>query len=143
MGFASRKSDRTFFLRLAMKKILATAFLSFVLLTGCFSSKPQSITVSSVYSFEGRYDSTHELVIDKEKAKFKDEDSVWVLSNHTLYYLLTSVSDSPSKIVFGKKAYSFDKKSGQMKEFRAPSGDSFDDEEYVWENWRIPDSGGK
>lgn len=126
-----------------MKKILTTALLSLVLLSGCFSSKPQSIAVSSVYPFEGRYDSSHEIVIDENVAKFKSEDSVWVLSNHTLYYLLTSVSDSPNKIVLGKKAYSFDEKAKDedLKMLEEIERDIFDDEEFIWENWVVPTNG--
>lgn len=124
-----------------MKRLLLTTIIA-LCLCGCFSSKNKTLSVSSVYPFEGRYDSTHEIVIDGEKEQIKEKDSIWVLSNHTLYYLLTSVSDNPNKIVFGKKEYSF-KKNGEVKELNPASRDSFDDEEYVWENWIIPPEGTK
>ena len=134
MDFIAWKNSRTHSVFLKMKKVLATAFLSVFLLAGCFSSKNKTLSVSSVYPFEGRYDSTHEIVVDSKKAEIKEKDSVWVLSNHTLYYLLTSVSDSPNKIVFGKRAYLLEKSDRELREV---SRDSFDDEEYVWENWTV------
>lgn len=122
-----------------MKKILSLILIS-LYLTGCFSNKNKTLAVSAVYPFEGRYDSSAEIVIDGNKATVKKDDSIWILSNHTVYYLLTTVSDSQDKIVLGKKAY--DLKRSELKELRTPAQlDSFDDEEYIWEKWTIPTNG--
>lgn len=124
-----------------LRKFFLAALLSFTFcFSGCFSGKQQPLTVSSVYPFEGRYTTSNEIVIDNEKCSFSDDDSVWVLSNHTLYYLLTSVSDSPNKIVFGKKEYSFQKSFSQTNA-TAKARDAFDDEEFVWITWTIPTNG--
>ena len=116
-----------------MKRLILTAILS-LCLCGCFSNKNKTLTVSSVYPFEGRYSSTHEVVIDGKQAEVREKDSIWVLSNHTLYYMLTSVSDSPNKLVFGEKAYKLEKSERKIREIGI---DPFDDEEYVWENWNV------
>jgi len=128
---------------MSLRKFFLASLLSLTFcFSGCFSGKQQPLTVSSVYPFEGRYDATNEIVIDNEKCSFNDNDSVWVLSNHTLYYLLTSVSDFPNKIVFGKKEYTFKKSSFPTNENESvKSRDAFDDEEFVWITWTIPTNG--
>lgn len=121
-----------------MKKF-AFAILASLLCCSCFSTKPQPLSVSAAYPFEGRYDSSAKIEIDEKQAEVKDGDSLWILSNHTLYNLLTSVSDAPDKIVFSGngKAYLFTKEDSVL----LGSRDAFDDEEYVWENWTIPTNG--
>lgn len=120
-----------------MKKLVALAIFS-MLCSGCFSAKPHALSINAVYPFEGRYDSSTEIKIDGSKAEVRKEDSIWLLSNHTLYNLLVSVSDSPDKIVFGNgRTYEFSKKCISERTAR----DAFDDEEYIWQNWTIPTNG--
>lgn len=120
-----------------MKKILLT-LLPIVLCSGCFSAKPHHLSISAAYPFEGRYDSSASVEIDGKKADVRKEDSIWILSNNTLYNLLVSVSDSTDKIVFGNgRTYEFSKKCISERTAR----DAFDDEEYVWQNWTIPTNG--
>lgn len=110
-----------------------------LLCCGCFSTKPHNLSINAVYPFEGRYDSSVEIKIDGSKAEVRKEDSVWLLSNHTLYNLLVSVSDSSDKITFGNgRTYTFSKKGVSLDPM---SRDAFDDEEYVWQNWTIPTNG--
>ena len=120
-----------------MKKAFFLSLIA-VFCAGCFSTKPTPLNISSVYPFEGRYDSSNTIKIDDDKISFNKEDSVWILSNHTLYNLLTAVSDNKDKITFGnKKTYVFSK-DGSFIEYKR---DAFDDEEYVWENWIVPTNG--
>ena len=121
-----------------MKKLVALAIFS-MLCAGCFSTKPHALSINAVYPFEGRYDSSVEIKIDGSKAEVRKEDSIWLLSNHTLYNLLVSVSDSPDKITFGNgRTYTFSKEGVSLDPV---SKDAFDDEEYVWQNWMIPTNG--
>lgn len=121
-----------------MKKLFF-AFIVSLFCSGCFSTKGRPLNISAAYPFEGRYDSSVEIKIDGNKAEVKKEDSIWILSNHTLYNLLISVSDSSDKITFENgKTYMFSKEGTLL----YPSmKDAFDDEEYVWENWMIPTNG--
>ena len=118
------------------KSIFAILFA--IVCSGCFSN-PQPLNVSTVYPFEGRYGSKVVVAIDGKRAEVNEGDSIWILSNNTVYNLLTSVSDHPDKVIFGNRTYSISK--SEMKDLGVR--DTFDDEEYVWENWKVPDSGGK
>lgn len=121
-----------------MKKKLFILTMLSMLCAGCFSTKPHALSINAVYPFEGRYDSSAEIKIDGSKAEVRKEDSIWILSNNTLYNLLVSVSDSTDKIVFGNgRAYEFSKKGILERTAR----DAFDDEEYVWETWTVPTNG--
>ena len=122
-----------------MKKKLFILTILSMLCTGCFSTKPHALNINAVYPFEGRYDSSVEIKIDGNKAEVRKEDSLWILSNHTLYNLLVSVSDSPDKITFGNgRTYTFSKKGVSLDPI---AKDAFDDEEYVWQTWTIPTNG--
>lgn len=116
-----------------MKKIFLV-FLMF-LCVGCFSPKKHGLSITAAYPFEGRYSSVSEITIDGTKAEVEEKDSLWILSNNTLYNLLTSVSDSTDKIVFGSKTYSIPKKSGKKNSLVEIGRDPFDEEEFVWEDW--------
>lgn len=121
-----------------MKKILFTIFVS-LLCCGCFSTKPQNLSISAAYPFEGRYDSSAKIEIEGNKVEVRKEDSLWILSNHTLYNLLISVSDSPEKITFSNgRTYMFSKEGISTNSIVR---DEFDDEEYVWQTWTIPTNG--
>jgi len=121
-----------------MKKKLLILTVS-LLCCGCFSSKPHNLSISAAYPFEGRYDSSAKIEIEGNKAEVRKEDSLWILSNHTLYNLLVSVSDSPDKITFGNgRTYTFSKKGVSLDPI---AKDAFDDEEYVWQTWTIPTNG--
>ena len=122
---------------MTFKKTIFAALLA-IACAGCFSTRNQ-LNVSTVYPFEGRYGSEVAVTIDGKQAEIKEGDSIWILSNHTVYNLLTSVSDHPDKVIFGNRTYSVSK--NEMKDLGVR--DTFDDEEYVWQNWNVPDSGGK
>ena len=123
------------------KTVLAALLALSIFASGCFSTKkPVGIHVSSVYPFEGRYDSSAEISINGSEAEIREEDSIWILSSMTLFNLLTSVSDSEQKIVFERgaeqKSYILDKKARKCDEL-----DPFDSEEYIWQNWMVPTNG--
>lgn len=121
-----------------MKKAFFLSLIA-VLCAGCFSTKKTPLNVSAVYPFEGRYDSSAKIEIEGSKAEIRKEDSLWILSNHTLYNLLISVSDSPDKITFGNgRTYTFSKEGVSLDPI---AKDAFDDEEYVWQTWTIPTNG--
>lgn len=117
-----------------MKKIFLVFLV--ILCTSCFSPKKQHLSIAAAYPFEGRYSQISEITIDGNKAVVREEDSIWILSNNTLYNLLTSVSDSTDKIMFGSKSYSIEKKDGK-KTLLESSRDPFDEEDFVWESWNI------
>lgn len=122
-------------------KFFSVALSIMLLASGCFSSKKNGIHVSTVYPFEGRYGSDSEIIVNGEKTSIRKEDSIWILSNMTLFNLLTSVSDSEQKIVFGKeKTYTFNKSKRTCSETPTVR-QLFDDEKYVWEKWTIPTNG--
>ena len=124
-----------------MKKLtLSLALIASLFVSGCFSSKPEqhNLNITAAYSFEGRYSSSDLIEINGNKASFNECDFIWILSNNTLYDLLTSVSDSPDKIVFGDgKVYNFSREGISQSVIK----DAFDEEEYVWEKWTIPTNG--
>lgn len=120
-----------------MKKFIALLGIGLVFCSGCFSTKP-GISVSAAYPFEGRYSSSDKIAINGNEAKVKEDESIWILSNNTLYNLLVSVSDSKDKVVFGNRTYTL-KKTMDSTEIEKPSQNtnSFDNEEYVWENFEV------
>lgn len=123
-----------------LKKTLIFLLLS-LCCVGCFSTKkPSTVSITAAYPFEGRYSAADEITINGIETKVKDSDSLWVLSNNTLYNLLVSVSDSKDKILFGTKEKTYflpSEKNNRPIESR----DAFDDEEYVWDNWTVPTNG--
>lgn len=117
-----------------MKKILFTIALA--LLTGCASFKSQQINVTAAYPFEGRYDSNTEIVVDGKKLNYSE--SIWILSNKTLYGLLTSAN--PSKRTSLLLQNNLDE-SELPTFFEVPNAvrdmDDFCNEQYVWETWIV------
>lgn len=126
-----------------MKKLISTIILSATLLCGCFSTKSE-LNLTAAYPFEGRYTSKNEIVIDSMKAEFDKNDSIWILSNRTIYNLLVDVSDSEDKIVFkNSKINDFNreliKKFNDYKKYNSDE-DDFAGERFIWEEWELTDS---
>lgn len=123
-----------------MKKLLSTLILSITVLCGCFSLKNE-LNLTAAYPFEGRYTSKNEIVIDGKKAEFNKEDSIWVLSNRTIYNLLVDVSDSEGKVIFkDSKIDRFNddlaRRFNEYKKYNSAE-DDFIDEKFIWEDWEL------
>jgi hypothetical protein len=58
------------------------------LISGCWHFTPPEINITPVEKWERRYDKTSEIVINGEKLDLENVESVWLLSNKTLYNLL-------------------------------------------------------
>lgn len=72
-----------------MKKILVSLFVCLVA-CGCFSTK--TIGVNTVSSYEKRYDSSANIVIDGNPIEIPEGRVVWVLRGETLEVLLSTAS---------------------------------------------------
>lgn len=119
------------------RKLFLLCSIVSIFCNGCLSNR-HMLSINAAYPFEGRYDSSSTITINQDKIRFQEKDSIWILSNHTLYNLLTSVSDSKDKVIFksSKRDYlfsgNFDK---EITNITNSSTSSFDDEEYVWDSW--------
>lgn len=71
-----------------MKKLIT--ILAFGLVSGCINTKPD-ITVQTVKTWEGHYVSVQQMLDNTKNMELEKGESIWVLSNNTLYRLLSNV----------------------------------------------------
>ena len=71
-------------------KIIPIISLAFIL-QGCFSTN--HIGVNTVKSYEGRYTSSNEIVIDGQKIDIEKDSVVWVMRGETLTVLLSTAAN--------------------------------------------------
>ena len=71
-----------------MKKIIS--ILAFCLVSGCINTK-QDITVQTVKTWEGHYFSVQHMIDKTKDMELEKGETIWVLSNNTLYRLLSNV----------------------------------------------------
>ena len=117
------------------KKIFSILVLSVLaLLTSCASSKNQ-INVAAAYPFEGRYGTEVEIRIDGKQIHYSE--SVWVLSNKTLYSLLTSTGAKKREPVLLENKFEAIDTVFETPSVRRDNIDDFCNETYVWESWVI------
>ena len=69
------------------RKILFFALIFSVLLQGCFSLGPK-IDVNTTRPWEGHYMNVQDFLEKTRDIQLEDNESIWVLSNRTLYTLL-------------------------------------------------------
>lgn len=119
-----------------MKKIAVIVSILAAFIAGCSTPKTE-VSFNSVYPFEGHYFHTNSIVIDGKKAEIDQKNSVWLLSNITLYNLLVDVSGKDGKIVFKGQPIGDFPPATNVELYERAMKDSFEDEEYVWENWNV------
>ena len=120
-----------------MKKILSIITIA-LLCCGCITKKAE-LNISTVYPFEGRYDNSANIIVNGDKIIFDKKDSVWLLSNKTLFNLLVDVSKSTDKIIFKGTKSDIVSQKAELLAAQAweDAKDEFESEDYVWdkENW--------
>ena len=117
-----------------MRKTLAILAASLLVLTGCFTGK-QQINVAAAYSFEGRYGTDTEIRIDGKKINYSE--SVWVLSNKTLYSILTTANPNKRDTVLLENSLVDVPTIYETPSAKRSDIDDFCNEEYVWEKWTV------
>ena len=117
-----------------------------LLLTGCFTNPKNNtsqLNILTAQSYEGHYKNDSNIRINGKKIILNENESLWILSNSTLYNLLVSVSDSNDKIIFNGIQSTTNNSTLTNKNTNVTNklDSSFDDEEYVWEKWIVPTNG--
>ena len=115
-------------------RFLALLIVCASVLVGCASNKGQ-INITAAYPFEGRYGQETEIKIDGHKIAYNE--SVWILSNKTLYSLLSTASPNKRRAMLLQNKLDEAPRFFEMTE--DPKGDleDFCNEVYVWETWEV------